>query len=255
MLLAIGRRAKIRAHGASSFAACRYFVFARGALRLEMPVSSQSLALWGMRALLPVALRSFARRAQVECPQVSFVVLDGCGAIRLRTLGSARLRDCLQGEMIPLRCTMGNHAPGYGCVAGAMMAFWFDGLCGCFLWGEEGTMACVNVNAEYVLSHMGKEPIVDLRPAFMYDAEHIPGAKNIDFWSYASQDSPGMSVRLAALLDEMGVGKADPVILHCAVGMTSATACAMLIEQGFTELRHYVGGYDDWTSDSFRPVE
>ena len=81
-----------------------------GALRLEMPVSSQSLALWGMRALLPVALRSFARRAQVECPQVSFVVLGGCGAIRLRTLGSARLRDCLQGEMIPLRRTMGNHA-------------------------------------------------------------------------------------------------------------------------------------------------
>ena len=121
--------------------------------------------------------------------------------------------------------------------------------------GREGAMACFNVNAEYVLSHMGKEPIVDLRPKFMYEAEHIPGARNIDFWAYASQDASGLPDRLVRALADEGIGREDPVILYCAVGATSSRACAVLIGQGFTELRHYAGGYDDWTSDLFRPVE
>ena len=116
-------------------------------------------------------------------------------------------------------------------------------------------MACFNVDAEYVLSHMGEEPIVDLRPAFMFDSAHIPNACNIDFWALASQDGPDFPAHLEGLIGELGVGKGDPVILHCQMGVTSAQACAVLMERGFTELRHYAGGFEDWETDLFRPVE
>lgn len=116
-------------------------------------------------------------------------------------------------------------------------------------------VTCYNVDAEYVLSRMGEEPIVDLRPAFMFDSSHIPNAHNIDYWSLASQDGPSFPEHFEGLLGEVGVGKGDPVILHCQMGITSAKACAVLMERGFTELRHYAGGFEDWGSDPFRPVE
>lgn len=111
------------------------------------------------------------------------------------------------------------------------------------------------VDASYVLDHLGEIPIVDLRPEFMFDSSHVPGAKSIDYWFYKTQNGFTLPVRLAQFLGEMGVGASDPVIIMCQSGQTSTEACELLEEQGFTELRHYAGGFSDWASDKSRPRE
>jgi len=111
------------------------------------------------------------------------------------------------------------------------------------------------VDASYVLDHLGEIPIVDLRPEFMFDSFHVPGAKSIDYWFYKTQNGFTLGTRLAQFLGEMGVGASDPVIIMCQSGQMSVEACELLEGQGFTELRHYAGGFSDWASDKSRPRE
>ena len=109
------------------------------------------------------------------------------------------------------------------------------------------------VDASYVQEHLEDIPILDLRPEFMFDAYHVPGAQNIDFWFYKTQNGFTLPVRLAQFLAEKGVGPSDPVIIMCQSGQMSAEACEMLEGQGFTEIRHYAAGWSDWASDKTRP--
>lgn len=111
------------------------------------------------------------------------------------------------------------------------------------------------VDAEYVLEHMGEMPIVDVRPGFMYGAGHIPTAVSMDFWFLKTQNGFTLPVRLEEFLGEMGVGLGDPLIVYCGSGQISAEACEVLEGQGFSELRHYAGGWSDWAADKSRPRE
>lgn len=111
------------------------------------------------------------------------------------------------------------------------------------------------VDASYVMDHLGKIPVLDLRPESMFDSSHVPGANNIDYWFHKTQDDSTLPMRLAQFLGDMGVAPSDPVVIMCQIGRTSTEACALLEEQGFTELRHYTGGFGDWVSDGSRPCE
>lgn len=116
-------------------------------------------------------------------------------------------------------------------------------------------MATQIVDAEYVLEHIGKEFILDLRPEFMYNAFHVPGAKGIDFWFYKTQNVFTMPIRLMEFVTEMGASKDEPIIVYCYEGIMSEDATSMLESQGFTEVRHYSAGWKDWVSDPSRPTE
>ncbi len=111
------------------------------------------------------------------------------------------------------------------------------------------------VDAAYVQEHLGEVPVVDLRPEFMFDSYHVPGAKSIDYWFFKTQNGFTLGTRLAQFLGEIGVGVSDPVVIMCQSGMMSAEAVELLEGQGFTELRHYEGGWSDWASDKSRPRE
>ncbi len=116
-------------------------------------------------------------------------------------------------------------------------------------------MSVLVVDAEYVSAHLGEEFLLDLRPEFMYDANHIPGAKNVDFWFYKTQNGFTLPTRLAGFVTDMGVGPHDPIIVYCQQGQMSAEAVAMLEAQGFSAVRHYEAGWGDWASDRSRPRE
>ncbi|MBQ9953829.1 MAG: hypothetical protein IJO87_00120 [Eggerthellaceae bacterium] len=111
------------------------------------------------------------------------------------------------------------------------------------------------VDAAYVAAHLEDEFLLDLRPEFMYDSTHIPGAKNIDFWFLKTQNGFTLPTRLAGFVTEMGVGANDPIIVYCQSGQMSTEAVGMLEAQGFTEVRHYEAGWSDWASDRSRPRE
>ncbi len=111
------------------------------------------------------------------------------------------------------------------------------------------------VDAEYVAAHLEDEFLLDLRPEFMYDAYHIPGAKSIDFWFLKTQNGFTLPVRLAGFVSEMGVGANDPIIVYCQQGQMSSEAVEMLEAQGFTAVHHFEGGWANWASDPSRPRE
>lgn len=116
-------------------------------------------------------------------------------------------------------------------------------------------MTNINVDASYVVEHMGDQLVIDLRPEAMYLNGHIPGAVNVDFWHLNKLGGGGFLREFAEKVEDLATCKDAPVILYCQVGMTSASATALLEAQGFTEIRHYAGGWEDWSEDVLRPVE
>ena len=116
-------------------------------------------------------------------------------------------------------------------------------------------MPNINVDASYVSGHLGELSLIDLRPEFMYSNGHIPGAVNVDFMRLKAENGGGLSSALADSVVSLGVAKDEPVVLYCQIGMTSSSATALLEAQGFTEIRHYAGGWEDWSEDVSRPVE
>lgn len=110
------------------------------------------------------------------------------------------------------------------------------------------------VGADYVQEHLEDVAIIDLRPEFMFDFAHIPGAHSIDFWFLKTQNGFTLPVRLSEFLAGLGVGLNDPVIVYCQSGEMSTEACGMLEGQGYTEVKHYAAGMSDWASDRERPT-
>ena len=116
-------------------------------------------------------------------------------------------------------------------------------------------MSYETVDAGYVLAHLDDELIVDVRPEFMYDFAHIPGARSIDYWFLKTQNGFTLGTRLAQQLADMGASPADPVIVYSGDAVMSSEACELLEAQGYVRLRHYVAGWSDWASDTSRPRE
>lgn len=115
-------------------------------------------------------------------------------------------------------------------------------------------MAAQIVDAEFVKSHIGKMPIIDVRPEAMYVEGHIPTAIDIcvmDFDKYEARESEELAkeYRRHALTEE------DPIIVYCQIGKHAKQACDLLESQGYHNLYLYSGSYEDWITDPARPVE
>lgn len=110
------------------------------------------------------------------------------------------------------------------------------------------------VDAEFVRSHIGKTPIVDVRPKAMYDEGHIPTAIDICVMDF-DRFGPTEAEELAKEYRRHALTEEGPMIVYCQIGKHAKQACDLLESQGFHNMYLYSGSFDDWTSDSSRPIE
>ena len=84
----------------------------------------------------------------------------------------------------------------------------------------------------------GETPtIIDVREPWEHEEGRIPGAQNIPLNSLPDKLGD---------LDEL---KDQEIIVHCKSGSRSASAKAFLTQQGFTNVRNLLGGFQTYSSE------
>ena len=78
-------------------------------------------------------------------------------------------------------------------------------------------------------------PVIDVRPAAMYEEGHIPGAVNVPLQQIGS---------IAAAVPEA----ATPLFVYCMSGARSQQAVGALKQMGYTDARN-IGGIGSWRGD------
>ena len=130
------------------------------------------------------------------------------------------------------------------------------------------------VNDEFVLgtkeiatdvSAISRFNLLDARDAsrFRGDAEpidpvagHIPGAINLPFGNFVTEDGTWRPLReRAALLEEaIGTDRAVDWSVMCGSGVTACHLAISGLEAGFRQPRLYVGSWSEWIRDPQRPI-
>ena len=110
------------------------------------------------------------------------------------------------------------------------------------------------VDADYVLEHLGKMPILDVRPKDMYLESRIPGAVSAPLMEAKEAPEDTTEFFLREVLDA-GIDPTKDVIVYCYNGGLAREACDLLENTGNTCQKCYEGSWIDWISDSSRPVE
>lgn len=74
-------------------------------------------------------------------------------------------------------------------------------------------------------------------------------------WAYKAQHIPG-SINMNRIEDAATLDKAEEIVVYCTGGpcIASRTAYTYLVEHGFTNVRRYAGGLEDWVNAGF-PIE
>ncbi len=96
-------------------------------------------------------------------------------------------------------------------------------------------------------------PLVDVRPASMYDAGHIPGAKNIPL-VVPADGSMISDADMVSAVEAAGIKPDDDVVLYCQTGYHANLAAQTLAKEGFSHIELYSGSMNDWTAKRL-PVE
>ncbi|MBJ6111647.1 rhodanese-like domain-containing protein [Hymenobacter sp. BT523] len=85
----------------------------------------------------------------------------------------------------------------------------------------------------------GETPLlIDVRETWEHEEGRIPGAQNIPLNS------------LPEKLDDLDEWKNQEIIVHCKGGGRSASAKAFLTQQGFSNVRNLLGGYQAYTAEA-----
>ena len=82
----------------------------------------------------------------------------------------------------------------------------------------------------------GRVQLVDVRTAREFNAGHIKGAINLDFFN------PSQFKKGVATLDQ-----SKPVYLYCQSGNRSKKATNRLLTMGFDQIIDLAGGYNAWS--------
>lgn len=96
-------------------------------------------------------------------------------------------------------------------------------------------------------------PLVDVRPAFMYEEGHIPGAISVPL-VVPKNGSMVPDDEIVAAVEAGGVAPGDDVVLYCQTGLHAGLAADTLADKGFTGVELYSGSMNDWTAKNL-PVE
>ena len=123
----------------------------------------------------------------------------------------------------------------------------------------------VLVDADQLLTRLGRTPLLDARAAERFRGEvepldaragHIPGARNRFFKD--NLDANGRFKPAAALHAEFAplVGASNPadVVHQCGSGVTACHNLLAMEVAGFTGSALYAGSWSEWSSDPGRPV-
>ena len=110
------------------------------------------------------------------------------------------------------------------------------------------------VDADYVLEHLGKMPILDVRPKDMYLESRIPGALSAPLLEAKEAPEDTTEFFLREVLDA-GIDPTKDFIVYCYNGGLAREACDLLENAGNICQKCYEGSWIDWISDSSRPVE
>lgn len=110
------------------------------------------------------------------------------------------------------------------------------------------------VDADYVLEHLGKMPILDVRPKDMYLESRIPGALSAPLLEAKEAPEDTTEFFLREVLDA-GIDPTKDFIVYCYDGGLAREACDLLENAGNTCQKCYAGSWVEWISDSSRPVE
>lgn len=114
------------------------------------------------------------------------------------------------------------------------------------------------VDAQFVGDHIGKLPIVDVRPEEMFMQGHIPTAINIPLQN-AVNDADGFLDDAAEILvkeaEIQGIKPEDRAIIYCQTGHHATEAAILLAVMGYGNLYVYRGSFSDWVTDPTRPIE
>lgn len=118
----------------------------------------------------------------------------------------------------------------------------------------ESTNPIKTIDSARVVEAMEEErPIIDVRPAAMYDAGHIPGAVNLPLVR-PEDGSMVPDEEIVQAMEAQGVGPEDDVVLYCQTGYHAALAAQTLAHEGYEDIELYSGSMEDWNARSM-PVE
>ena len=92
-----------------------------------------------------------------------------------------------------------------------------------------------NITSEELKVKLDKEEIfilIDIRSSLLYDAGHIWGAVSIPLYE------------LSTRLNELERNK--EIVVYCQIGVTSISACELLVSSGFSNVKNLFGGISEW---------
>ena len=84
--------------------------------------------------------------------------------------------------------------------------------------------------------------ILDVRTADEFASGHVPGALNISHEA------------LAGRISELRADKSRPVVVYCEKGGRAGKAASVLLDAGFSDVRHLAGDMNAWRAAD-RPME
>jgi len=85
--------------------------------------------------------------------------------------------------------------------------------------------------------------ILDVRSDSEFASGHLPGAINISHNQFV--DDPSVAVEL------LSAGKDTEIVVHCASGRRAAIAEQVMIDSGYTNVRHLAGDYQGWQASDY----
>ena len=109
------------------------------------------------------------------------------------------------------------------------------------------------VDATYVLDNLELLPIVDVRPAQMWQAGHISHARSIELLA-AKEASGDTAAVFAERFQHAGLHPRDRFIVYCHDGVLAREACDLLAQRGYAGQKCYAGSWRDWVSEPLRPI-
>jgi cytochrome c peroxidase len=100
-----------------------------------------------------------------------------------------------------------------------------------------------NISADELLSSPPTDALIlDVRTADEFASGHVPGAVNV------SHDE------VALRIEELGEDKSRPVVVYCESGRRAGVAASVLLDSGFSHVRHLTGDMSEWRAAG-RPLE
>lgn len=113
-----------------------------------------------------------------------------------------------------------------------------------------------NIKTEELSEKLGQVKIIDTRTKKEYNGAtdygeprggHIPGAINIDFMEFLSEDGTlKKPSEIKTILDDNGIKKDDEIVTYCTAGIRSAHMQIVLDMMGYNNAKNYDQSFNGW---------